>query len=278
MPWKNDTMPSPNSAAGAIPRVSAVDRRVLPVYAAGAIDVPFVIAHYQENVQMDTRWEEHSHPTHELLWNESGVSQVTVKSRTWVITPAVGLWLPAGMLHSGTAVAGTRCNFSHFGINAVRSISAVPVAVELTALLRLLLERLADSTLGSTSRRIAEDAVLDLLTPTPHEVFLHLPQSRLLAPIVAAVQQNPGLQRSGTDWARELGVSARTITRAFQAETGGGFAQWVAKVRAQRAITLLARGDDLEDVVKVVGYGSSSAFGAAFKRTTGFTPSTFRGK
>lgn len=258
--------------------VKTVDRRVLPRYAAGSMDVPFVIARHQENVIQDTRWAAHSHPTHELLWNDHGVSQVKVDSRTWLVTRSLGLWMPAGVLHSGAAPAGTRCNFTHFGITAVRSISAVPVAVELSPLLRLLLERQAEPGLSQSSRKITEAAVLDILTPSPQEAFLHLPHSPLLAPVVAGLQTNPGLQRSVAQWAAQLGVSPRTVTRAFQTETGMGFVQWTAAFKAQHAVILLSRGDDLEDISEALGYGSTSAFGAAFKRTTGFTPSAFRGK
>ncbi|MFC8303651.1 AraC family transcriptional regulator [Specibacter sp. NPDC057265] len=256
--------------------MTGVDRRILPSYAADSMAVPFVISRFHEHIQQDTQWDDHSHPTHELLWNDSGVSRVTAAARTWLITPVLGLWMPAGFLHAGSAPAGTRCNFSHFGVRSVPSISAVPVAVELTPLLRLLLERLAGATLPAGSRAIAEAAVLDVLRPAPHEVSLHIPQSRLLRPIVESVSRDPGQQRSAAEWARELQVSPRTITRAFQAETGAGFLQWVAKVRAQRAISLLARGEDLEEVAALLGYSSSSAFGAAFKRTTGFIPSSFR--
>lgn len=258
------------------PGVAAIDRRVLPSYAADSVDVPFVISRFHEHIQQDTQWAEHSHPTHELLWNDSGVSRVTATDRTWLITPVLGLWMPAGFLHEGSATAGTRCNFSHFGVRSVPNISAVPVAVELTPLLRLLLERLASTTLPASSRAIAEAAVLDVLAPAPHEVSLHIPQSKLLRPIVESVAQNPGQQRSAAEWARELQVSPRTITRAFQAETGAGFLHWVAKARAQRAISLLAGGEDIEEVAAVLGYSSASAFGAAFKRTTGFIPSSFK--
>lgn len=256
--------------------VKTIDRRVLPSYAADSMDVPFVISRFHEHIQQDTQWDEHSHPTHELLWNDAGVSRVSAAARTWLITPVLGLWMPAGFLHEGSAPAGTRCNFSHFGVRTVPNISASPVAVELTPLLRLLLERLASTTLPASSRAIAEAAVLDVLAPAPHEVSLHIPQSKLLRPIVDAVVKNPAQHRSAGDWAQELQVSPRTITRAFQAETGGGYLRWVAKARAQRAISLLAQGEDIEDIAATLGYGSASAFGAAFKRTTGFVPTTFR--
>ncbi|MFD0658639.1 helix-turn-helix transcriptional regulator [Thermocatellispora tengchongensis] len=105
-----------------------------------------------------------------------------------------------------------------------------------------------------------------------------MPASDLLRPIADALRENPGDPRTLTDWASHLGVSARTITRAFNAETGTSFARWVAAVRAQHAVALLARGWEVEAVAEEVGYRSASAFGAAFRRTTGLTPGAFRAR
>ncbi len=102
--------------------------------------------------------------------------------------------------------------------------------------------------------------------------------SDLLRPIADAVRRDPGDRRALADWASELGVSARTITRAFTAETGTSFARWVAAVRAQHAVGLLTRGLAVDEVAERVGYGSASAFGAAFRRTTGLTPGAFRAR
>ncbi|GGX89096.1 helix-turn-helix domain-containing protein [Streptomyces minutiscleroticus] len=252
------------------------ETRSLPVLAPESVDTPFTIVGYDEVFTRDTTWNDHSHPFHELLWNARGASTAVVGARVWTITPAFGLWMPAGTLHSGSAIAGTWMRGSFFGFATTTSISDTPVAVEITPLLRLLLERLGDSGLSPGSRRTTEAMVLDVLEPSPRELLVHAPTSGLLRPIAEAVRENPGDQRTLTDWAGELGVSPRTITRAFNAETGTSFARWIAAVRAQHAVGLLTRGWDVETVAERVGYRSASAFGVAFRRTTGLTPGMFR--
>jgi len=253
-----------------------IEHRTLPAYPAGSIEVPFAIYHFQEKVRQETHWSAHSHPTHELLWNDRGASQVTVGPKTWTSTTASGVWMPAGVLHSGVAPAGSWCNSTHFGIHALPSISAEPVAVEITDLLRLLLQRLADDRLSESSRRITEAAVMDNLVPAEHEIIVQAPRSGLLQPLVEAVYANPGDSRTLADWASALGVSPRTLTRAFQSDTGQGFTQWLAAVRTQHAVTQLLAGEDTEWIAERLGYRSLSAFGAAFKRATGMTPGVFR--
>lgn len=252
------------------------ETRTLPALAAGPVEMPFAITSWREDFARDTTWNEHSHPFHELLWNERGASTAVVGSRVWTVTPALGLWMPAGTLHSGSATAGTRCRAGFFGFGTTSSISESPVAVEITPLLRLLLERLADPGLPSGSRTVTEAMVLDVLTPSPRGLLVHMPASALLRPIADAVRADPGDQRTLADWASALGVSPRTITRAFNAETGTSFARWVAAVRAQHAVALLGRGWEIDAVAEEVGYRSASAFGVAFRRATGLTPGAFR--
>lgn len=253
-----------------------VESRTLPTYAAGSVDVPWVIRCMDELVSRDTVWEAHAHPTHELLWNLRGASSATTGSRTWTITPQLGLWVPAGVAHSGHAPGGTWYRAAQFSTHAVSPLSAGPVAIEVTPLLALLLDRLTDESLTAGSRSLTERMVLDVLAPSEHELFLQQPRSDLLRPVAAALTEDPADPRTLSAWAEELGVSPRTVTRAFRAETGLSFARWQAVLRAQRAVLLLAQGAGLEQAAEAVGYRSASAFGVAFRRTTGRTPGQFR--
>ncbi|WP_145503602.1 AraC family transcriptional regulator [Streptomyces sp. CFMR 7] len=264
------------AGAGEAGPATTRETRSLPAHAPGAVDTPFVIQGYDEVVSHDILWDAHSHPFHELLWNERGASCAVVGERIWTITPTLGLWMPAGTLHSGSATAGTWLRAGFFGFRTTSSISDTPVAVEITPLLRLLLERLGEPGLAPSSRAATEALVLDVLAPSPRELLVQLPTSALLRPIADAIREDPADRRTLADWAAELGVSTRTVTRAFSAETGTSFVRWVAAVRAQRAIDLLTRGWDVESVAEQVGYRSASAFGVAFRRTTGLTPGAFR--
>ena len=246
--------------------LESAERIALPRYGVDDLDVPFVMAGMDARLERDTWWQEHSHPTHELLWNTEGASTVTCGARTWTVTPAHGVWIPAGVR------AGTWYCTAHFGPRQVPALAAEPVGVEMTPLLRLLLARVADTTLGAGSRTRAEAMVLDVREPAPHALLVENPDSDLLRPIVAAVRRDPADRRTLDAWSTTLGVSARTLTRAFRAETGLGFARWVARVRAHHALGLIASGVPLEEVAEATGYGSISAFGAAFRRETGRTP------
>lgn len=252
------------------------DRRALPVYAAGEMTPTRRVSGMHEQIADETLWDPHSHPTHELLWNERGMSMATVGERTWAISPHVGLWIPAGTLHTGHAPRGTWYRAVHFDAGAFESIAPEPVALEVTELVRLLVERLEAATLADDERARSEEVLRDVLAPAAQVLVVRRPTSALLGPIADALMADPGLQRTLAQWAASAGVSERTVARAFQNETGTGFSDWIAAVRAQRAMLLLAGGADLDDVAEVVGYASVSAFGSAFRRTTGLTPGRVR--
>ncbi|MFC4562968.1 helix-turn-helix domain-containing protein [Nocardiopsis mangrovi] len=272
------TPPGSGARAEGPVRRGAADSRRLPLYAAGEIDVEYVVRGTDEAIDRDTAWEEHSHPTHELLWNRRGASSASVGPRVWTITPMVGLWIPAGTPHAGWTPAGTVHHAVQFRVRSVPAISGEPVAVDVTPLLRLLLDRLTAEGLDPAARARTEAVVFDLLAPARNGLLLRIPESRLLAPIVAAVGDDPADATTLAGWASRLGVSTRTITRAFQAETGLGFSRWLATARAQRAVELLARGEQIADVAEQVGYHSASAFGTAFRRVTGMNPARYRSR
>ena len=262
------------SAAAAGSR--AAQRRVLPRHAAGDVEVPYTILTGREVIATDTFWAEHSHPTHELLWNQRGASTAQIGRRVHTISPGIGLWIPAGVPHSGFTPAGVEHLAAHFSITQVDPPSPLPVAVEITPLLQLLLERSRTEDLTGQARERTDAVILDLLAPSPRELMLTVPDHPLLTPVVEALSADPADPTTLEEWAHRIGVSSRTLTRAFEASTGVGFRDWAATARAHRAVALLAEGQRVEDVAALVGFRSASAFSAAFRRVTGVTPGEFR--
>lgn len=116
--------------------------------------------------------------------------------------------------------------------------------------------------------QISEQAELPLFVPAL--------RSALTRRVAAALQSDPADTPRIRDLARELGVSDRTIERAFVADTSMTIGEWRQRTRVTRAIGLLAGGSDVKDVALQVGYETASAFVAAFKRTTGMTPGKVR--
>jgi AraC-like DNA-binding protein len=74
---------------------------------------------------------------------------------------------------------------------------------------------------------------------------------------------------------RKCGTSRRTMERLFRAETGMSLGQWQRRQTLLHALRRLAAGENVSGVAGELGYNSSSAFIAMFRRELGRTPKRY---
>lgn len=239
------------------------------------LDPEFVIHVESHVVSPPTEWDPHTHPAHELLWVRHGTLTSRVGDQLVTISEGFGLWIPAGVLHSGRLTAHVDLFDAFFSPRRTPPGLDSPTVVSMTALLESLLEHLAREDLDAGARARAEAVVFDTLAPSEHRLDLLLPRDPRIGVIAEAVLEDPADGRSLEAWARELGVSPRTITRTFRATTGLSFARWRQAVRVHRALALLADGTAVQDVSAQLGYLHPSTFIDAFRRVMGSTPGAF---
>ncbi|MGW5861642.1 helix-turn-helix domain-containing protein [Streptomyces sp. NPDC055239] len=253
----------------------AVVRRVAP-FPEQAI-APFAIFAGLQIPRVPTEWAPHSHPRHELVWVRGGTLTSRVADRVFTVSEGYGLWMPAGVVHGGRATAGAQFHEAFFAPDRTPSAFAFegPRAIAMTPLLESLLTHLSDTDLDAAARARAESVVFDVLQPSERQFALQLPGDSRVDAIAEALLDDPADSRSLEEWARWLGISDRTITRAFRHATGLSFAQWRQALRVHRALTLLSEGFDVTTVSEVLGYAQPSTFIAAFRRITGTTPGAF---
>lgn len=80
-----------------------------------------------------------------------------------------------------------------------------------------------------------------------------------------------------TDLARHAGVSVRTLTRRFQAESGVSPLQWLLHQRIERAKELLETTTlPMDQVAHASGLGTADSLRGHLVRRTGLTPSAYR--
>lgn len=79
------------------------------------------------------------------------------------------------------------------------------------------------------------------------------------------------------DLARHAGVSVRTLTRRFHAESGVSPVQWLLHQRIKRAKELLeTTGLPMDQVAHACGLGTADSLRKHLVRRTGLTPSAYR--
>ena len=121
--------------------------------------------------------------------------------------------------------------------------------------------------------------LFDLIRPISAATLdLPMPADDRARRVADGLLADPADQRSLVEWGRAVGASDRTLTRAFLAGTGLRFDEWRTRARVTAAVRLLATGVPVARVASDVGYATTSAFGAAFRRATGTTPSAYFGR
>ena len=222
-------------------------------------------------------FELHRHQAHQLSVAAHGAIAMGVADRTWVLPRSRALWVPAGTWHSVTAL----------GADAMQTLWLVPercpitwedpTVVEVDDLVLRLIDRLLDRTLGTEERTRSEAVLFDVLTPLEIDVVeLALPADDRARRVAEALLADPADGRSLEAWGREVGASDRTLARAFVAGTGMGFQEWRTRARVAAALRLLLTDRPITAIATDVGYTTTSAFSAAFRRMMGVPPSAYR--
>ena len=221
----------------------------------------------------------HKHAWGQLAYAAEGVIEVHTDAGRFVAPPQRAIWIPAGIthqVHSGP----TTC---------IRSLYIAPEiqgwatdrcrVIEVSPLLREMIRRFSslpveyDET-GPDGRFAT--VLLDLLAEAQEvELMLPLPRSPMLRGLCRRLQDSPDEKHGLAEWALQVGVSEKTLSRLFLKETGLSFRVWRQRMRLLSALPALERGDRVTDVACACGYDSLSAFIAAFRTQFNCTPGVF---
>ena len=224
------------------------------------------------------RFDWHEHPAHQLSLASGGVLSMGVGDHVWVLPRSRGLWIPAGRRHSVDALDGVTMTTLWFDPASCPIRWSEPTVLAVDPLLAALAARLHGDDLDRDARRRSEAVLFDLLEPIATDLLdLPLPTDDRARAVAERLRVEPSDGRTLQQWGRLVGASDRTLMRAFVAGTGLTFHQWRTRVRILAALPRLAAGVSVAAVAPTVGYATASAFGAAFRRVLGTTPSAYLG-
>jgi len=224
-------------------------------------------------------WRDRMSDWGQILFASRGMLTVHTDAGLWVVPVYQGVWVPAGVRHSVEVAGGVAMRSVYFHASLRVRLPGTCQVVEISPLLREILRRtLRRETLD---RRIAEerhllDLLLDELTVVPvAPLDLPMPRDPRGARAAALIRAEPAERHTLAEVARASAASPRTLERLFRGETGLPFGVWRQRARLLRALQLLAEGDSVAGVANAVGYESTSAFVAAFRRALGMTPGRY---
>ncbi|MDA0997835.1 MAG: helix-turn-helix transcriptional regulator [Proteobacteria bacterium] len=246
---------------------------------SGVDDGPGLIVTRRRDCPADHFIDWHRHQRAQLLYAVNGVMQVTAPAGIWIVPPQRAVWIPPGTPHHVRAQGGPLSLRSVYVHPDVPGLPETCSVVTVSPLMRELILEAMDigdgfDPTGPEGRlvQVLLDRIRELPVAPLHLPMVADPRLKRIADTLLAEPDDP---RTLDDWAALAGASARTLARAFIADTGMTFGQWRQQARLLAALARLAQGDSVTTVALDLGYASQSAFIAMFRRALGRTPGRY---
>lgn len=250
------------SAAGAAV-LAAIDHSPLPVVVAAA--------DYGAARRVPPHW----HVRSQLMTPLTGQMMVSTPVGRWFVPERHALWMPAGVVHEVEMIGALRLRSAYVRPEAVMVPPGVRVVAMTPLLHELLLEAVAEGEGEGEGHRKA--LILDLiLTEIPRlaerPLALALPEDPRLAALCRRFLAAPSAHVELDEWAAQAGMSRRSFSRHFRAETGLSLSRWRQQASLFAALPRLAAGEPVTRVAYDLGYDSPAAFSTMFRRSLGQPP------
>jgi len=256
----------------------AVPRPVVTVGAAGfdmkALDEK-AAAFYRQRKEMGF----HRHRKGELLLAMRGVLTCEVDGDLWIVPPRSAIWVPGGVLHKFEAAGTLECYVAFIDPSVASDLPPTCCALTATPLLRELLIRSADLPAiyedGGIESHLVTLLLDEIAIAPPGNLHLPMPTDPRLRAMVEMITTHPADRSTIRTWARRVGMSERTLARAFSRQTGMSFGRWQRQFHLMLAVQWLAAGASVQQVADDLGYESASSFVSMFRRRLGSPPARY---
>ncbi|WP_174291685.1 AraC family transcriptional regulator [Sphingomonas bacterium] len=222
----------------------------------------------------------HRHGWGQLVYARSGTIEALTGDGMWFAPATRAIWIPAALDHRLRCRGEVALRTLYLAPGLAAPLSAVGT-IEVVPLLRELIVHITRLGMlhpdNPAEARLAA-VLVDLLSDARREQLqLPLPRDGRARSVAERLIAAPADQARNATLARDAGASLRSLQRLFLHETGLTLEAWRRQARLLHAITLLTAGDGMVAVALGCGYTSTSAFSAAFRRTFGLAPSSYRG-
>lgn len=228
-----------------------------------------------------TTFPEHAHGRGQFAFASRGTISVSTPHGRWLVPPQRACWVPAGVRHEMTMTGPvTMLNTFVSGDAALEAGLPDQCGVYgVSALLRQLIDDAIDLPalydVDGRAGKLMALLVAEIATMPRLSLHAPLPADARLAKVCRHLLASPSIAADLDQVAADAGLSRRTFTRQFRAQTGVSFAVWRQQVCMLAAIARLSDRQPVTRVALDLGYASASAFTSAFRRILGDTPSRY---
>lgn len=244
-------------------------------------DLPRAVVVTANDYAAGSVFPDHAHRRGQFAFASRGTISLTTPEGRWLVPPQRACWVPAGVAHA-MAMRGPVTMLNVFV--AADEVAAVRLPTRcgvyaVSALLRHLMDDAVDLPamydLDGRGGRLMQLLVAEIAAMPRLSLHAPLPRDPRLVRTCQQLFDAPSIAASLDEVAAEAGMSRRTFSRQFRADTGVGFAEWRQQVCLLAAIERLGAGQPVTRIALDLGYASPSAFSSAFRRVLGESPSRY---
>jgi AraC-like DNA-binding protein len=247
-----------------------------PVYRRNMDDAPRQVAVMARGYEAGLHIPLHTHRRGQLLHAVSGIMRVETRQAAWIVPPARALWLPPRWPHSVTMRSRLEMRTVYIAPDGCEGLPQQPVLAEISGLLRELILALLDEPVAyeesGRGGTVARLILTELARLPQRQLDVPMPRDARALRVARALLHDSSIDYDLDRWAEQAGASRRTFARLFRSQTGLGFAEWRARLRAIDGLARLSAGASVAETAASVGYASPSAFSAMIRRTLGGPP------
>jgi AraC-like DNA-binding protein/quercetin dioxygenase-like cupin family protein len=241
--------------------------------------IHMIAVEYPRGTRLDT----HLHREAQLVYAARGTMQVTTPKGRWLVPPDRAVWVPAGLPHSIDVLADIDMRTLYFdpawlAREPHNTELGQEFVVRVSALLHETILALFDGRNdGERTALLIRLAMFELHEAEDSTTFIPLPQETRSRRAASIVLENPTALHEIEALARQVGTSARTLSRLFASQTQLSFKSWCQRARIAAAIERLSTDTNvsIKQIAGELGYTSLPAFSHAFRQVTGRTPTEF---
>ncbi|WGF89687.1 helix-turn-helix domain-containing protein [Marinivivus vitaminiproducens] len=234
--------------------------------------IPRAVAVLAKDYGAETSTGQHSHKRAQLLYATSGLMVTTTVHGTWAVPSGHALLIAPRIVHDvrmhGTVAMRTAyLHPASLGLALPRSCRVLEVSPLLDAALQALAEEPVLYDEDGRGGHLAALILDEIARAEATRLALPMPADTRLRTLCRALLDTPALPYGIDDWADRIGLSRRSLTRHFRAETGLSFGEWRRRLRLLHTLTCRAQGQSLLQAARTSGYRSPQALKAMMRRT-----------
>lgn len=218
----------------------------------------------------------------EFVYSFSGTTEVKAGRAHYIVPPHFGMWIPEGTVHTAFNQQAAVHGSLYISRGLCRRMPGALCGVVVSPLVRAILDHLRELPPGkrehASTERLLEvlvDQLSDCSTALTHIPHTDEPQ---LEAVLQALRDNPADNRPLSELAAAFHLSERTLIRRARSELGMSLTEWRQRLRLLNALPMLQLGRSVESVALDLGYSTSSAFIAMFRRYVGVSPGRYIGE